>query len=238
MFSGTHTTILVVVALAATLVLPGTVAGATSTIPATVDADQEASADVLVSDMQSVDENNTTTANQTTTGPPSPSEVGFGILDAERGDPGNATSILQTLQPNLAVTNIEYRDGFALVTVVNDRPRAVTLKVTDSNSIDTSGGSGTVAYEEYTLPQGRFEVKVPASTADRGSDQTITIGVGENLYWFSNDTSGGDGLLKKVGAGWVPWVLGGATMLTYMVGVAYVVLAGEQTGVREAGGTI
>jgi hypothetical protein len=146
MFSSTHTTIFVVVALAATLVLPGTVAGATSTIPATVDADQEANPGVL--DVRSVAQEN----NTTTTGPPSPSEVGFGILDAERGDPGNATSILQTLQPNLAVTNIEYRDGFALVTVVNGRPRAVTLQVTDSNSIDTSGGSGTVAYAAATRP--------------------------------------------------------------------------------------
>ena len=85
MFSGTHTTILVVLALAATLVLPASVVGAASTT-ATVDAHQEATPGVL-DEGEVAQENNTTT---TTTGPPSSSEVGFGILNADRGEIGRA----------------------------------------------------------------------------------------------------------------------------------------------------
>jgi|AntRauMinimDraft_1070381.scaffolds.fasta_scaffold00053_3 hypothetical protein len=238
MFSGTHTTIFVVVALAFTLAVPSAAAAASGTISPSVDADQEATADVL--DAGALAQENTTTTTDgdgaNNSSGPSIAEAAYGILTADREDPTEPTFVIQTLRDGVLVTGIEYRDGYALLEVVNLRPRAVTLDVTDSNSIDTDGGSGLVSHEQYTLPQGRFELKVPASV-ERG-DQTITVGVGERLYYFSDQSGGSAGLLAKVGAGWVPWALGGATMFTYVVGVAYVVLAGEDTGVREAGGTL
>lgn len=353
MFSGTHTTLFVVVALAATLVLPGTVAGATSTFPATVDADQEASADVL--DVGSVQENNTTagannssltpervvsliedgrageraedvagwlqgnaenlsneqavtayrwllargatargsvdgpalnavaeqldenraadvvddvrdrlpsedvarlrdrldgvgagwsldvagwlqgygdeptstTTTATTTSEPATtttsaptsstsgeepagngsgySEAGYGIVSAIREDfaSPDPTSVAATLRPNLFVEDVEWKDDYALLTVVNGRPRAETLAVSDTNDIDTSGGHFTGDKEVLTVPTGRFVIKVGA-TKDRG-DQTITVDVaGTDGYdGFSND--GGGGARN-------PWGVGGAAV--------------------------
>lgn len=222
MFSRTHTAVFAGIALLiAGLAVPG-VAAASSTTTATADT-------MDVHRQSQPEANNSTDAES----------AGWGILTAERGETDtNATSIERQLAPGLVVTSIDYRDGFALLTVVNSRAQPATLTITDSNSYDVDGGgSFEVAQETYTLPRGRFEMKVPASS-DRG-DQTIVVAssVMDSPIGFT-DTGSGGGILQKVGSGWLPWALGGATAFTYIFGVAYLVLAGERTGVRKAGGTI
>jgi hypothetical protein len=226
MFSSTQTTILV--ALLAVAVAASTApALASSTSTATATTTPTASNSDPALNIQPDPGNNTTVA-----------EAGYGILEAARGQTENTTAIARELAPGFVVEDVEYRDGFALVTVINSRPETVRLTVTDANSIKTGGGSFVVAQEQFTLPSGRFELKVPASSA-RGGDQTITLAAPPMEYPIGfSDTSDGGGQLRKVGSGALPWALGGATAFTYVIGVAYVVLSGERTGVREAGGTV
>lgn len=126
---------------------------------------------------------NSTTSENGTVGV---DDAPLGILDGDRNaSRPTAQRINQQLADGLYVTGVDWRDGYALLDVVSVRPGGLTeIAVTDSNSIGRTAGSGEVRFETYRIPSGRFELKVSATVAS--GDQTITVGVEDDLYWFSD----------------------------------------------------
>ncbi|MFH5798561.1 hypothetical protein [Haladaptatus sp. CMAA 1911] len=130
----------------------------------------------------------TTTASTTTVnGTHGGSDLPFGVIDRLQKaiDDDNIPEYTQTLGGRVFVNSVEYRDGYAFVTITNAGLDPVELGVVDSNSIRRSGGSGKVRSQNYVVPRGQYRLKVPATV--RGGDQTFTVGTSENVYWFSDD---------------------------------------------------
>jgi len=140
----------------------------------------------------------------TTSGPASGANdyesTGYGIV-ALLEDGRDLGSVEETIIEGVTVHNVEWHpEGYALVEVRNAKRTAMTLGVTDSNSIVASG-HGRVAGVSFQIPpQQSVLVKVPASVRD--GDQTIVVSLDvEHQYAWSNSVEPGAG---GVGPGLVP----------------------------------
>jgi hypothetical protein len=203
-----------------------------------VEAADETDLQVTVASLSiSVDGSATETATPTATATPNPNETGprFGVIEGDTGAASRPEQVQQVIVPGVFVTGVDWHpsNGTAdldLVVTVN----SITMSSTDSNSIESTG-SGKVAAELFTLPSGRFSVRVPAST--REGSQTVVVGPSvTQSYYFSNDvaTGGGRGPLGRVDR-WTPWILGSGTTLQWMIFAGWVRLKMEDSGVRRAG---
>jgi hypothetical protein len=144
-------------------------------------------------------------------------DAGYGAVEADRGDVAmNSTLILRELAPGLAVREIRYKDGYALVELTNARPEAVRLTVTDSNSYERGAETFEITEKTFTLPTGRFTLKIPAEKDRQYQQIVFSAGVIDNPVGFSNQQTGG---------GPLPWDVGG-TLVGWAGGVSAVGISG------------